>query len=100
MFFQVLLKRNRMRGTFHVARTQKKKKINEKWQNARIVAIKRKITNKQTSENIYKLIPGAQEKDYNKKMFFLLLHSACRRSGCLVHCLFRLASEQQQQQQQ
>lgn len=34
----------------------------------RTLAIKKKITNKQTSENIYKLIPGQRETMYyNKK---------------------------------
>lgn len=67
--------------------TKKKKiKINEKWQNARIVTIKRKITNKQTSENIYKLIPGRRRKITIRKCFFFyfILHAVDLAASSIV----------------
>lgn len=76
MYFQVLLKRNRMRGTFpDVVRTPKtNRKARQKWKNENWCH-KKKITNKQTSENIYKPIRGEGENNKNGRSFYFILHA-------------------------
>lgn len=76
MYFQVLFKRNRMRGTFpDVVRTPKtSRKARPKWQNENWCH-KKKITNKQTSDNIYKPIRGEGEENKNRRSFYFILHA-------------------------
>lgn len=57
----------------------------------RTLAIKKKITNKQTSENIYKLIPGRRERErerdtmyYNKKWIYFILHAVDLAASSIV----------------
>lgn len=57
----------------------------------RTLAIKKKITNKQTSENIYKLIPGRSERErerdtmyYNKNWIYFILHAVDLAASSIV----------------